>query len=44
MAHRDELLGVLDEQVAATRADPGLDERDDILALLVRPRDEQGEG
>jgi cytochrome P450 len=42
--HRDELLGVLDEQVAATRADPGLDERDDILALLVRARDEAGVG
>ena len=42
--HRDELLGVLDEQVAATRADPALADREDILALLVRARDEDGQG
>jgi len=42
--HRDDLLGVLDAQVAATRADPRLAKREDILAMLVRARDEQGDG
>jgi cytochrome P450 family 135 len=42
--HRDDLLGVLDAQVAATRADPRLAEREDILAMLVQSRDERGEG
>jgi cytochrome P450 len=42
--HRDELLAMLDEQVAATRADPGLAEREDILALLMRARFEDGNG
>jgi cytochrome P450 len=34
--HRDRLVALLDEQVAATRADPALDDREDVLALLVR--------
>jgi cytochrome P450 len=34
--HRDRLLALLDEQIAATRADPRLAEREDILAMLVR--------
>ena len=42
--HRDDLMAVLDEQIAATRADPGLADREDILALLVRARDEDGRG
>lgn len=41
---RDELVGALDAQVAATRKDPGLAERDDVLAMLVQARDERGEG
>jgi cytochrome P450 len=39
---RDELDRMLDEQVAATRADPQLEERPDILAMMVRARDEDG--
>jgi cytochrome P450 len=42
--HRDRLLALLDEQIAATRADPGLAEREDILAMLVQARDEDGNG
>ena len=42
--HRDELLALLDEQIAATRADPRLAEREDILAMLVQARDEDGDG
>ena len=41
--HRDRLFALLDEQIAATRADPRLAERDDILAMLVQARDEDGE-
>ena len=41
--HRDRLLALLDEHIAATRADPGLPEREDILAMLVQARDEDGE-
>jgi cytochrome P450 family 135 len=37
--HRDRLMALLDEHVAATRADPRLDEREDVLALLVRAGD-----
>jgi cytochrome P450 len=33
---RDRLIALLDEHIAATRADPGLAERDDVLAMLVR--------
>jgi cytochrome P450 len=40
--HRDRLIALLDEQIAATRADPGLAEREDILAMLVQARDEDG--
>jgi cytochrome P450 len=39
---RDELDRMLDEQIAATRADPDLDERRDILAMMVLARDEDG--
>jgi cytochrome P450 family 135 len=39
---RDRLLALLDEQIAATRADPRLAEREDILAMLVQARDEDG--
>lgn len=42
--HRDRLLAVLDEQIATTRADPRLAERDDVLAMLVQVRDEDGRG
>ena len=40
--HRDRLMALLDEHIAATRADPGLAEREDILAMLVQARDEDG--
>ena len=40
--HRDRLIELLDQQIAATRADPRLAERDDILAMLVQARDEDG--
>jgi len=40
--HRDRLLALLDEQVTATKADPRLAERGDILAMLVQARDEDG--
>ena len=39
---RDQLDGMLDEQIAATRADPQLEERTDILSMMVRARDEDG--
>ncbi|HXB66296.1 MAG TPA: cytochrome P450 [Solirubrobacteraceae bacterium] len=38
-AHR-----LLDEEIAARRADPELERRGDLLALLLRARDEHGEG
>jgi cytochrome P450 len=41
---KDELDAVLFEHIAATRADPLLSERGDILAMLVSARDEDGEG
>jgi cytochrome P450 len=34
--HRDDLMSVLDDQIATTRDDPRLDEREDILAMLVQ--------
>jgi cytochrome P450 len=34
--HHDRLHALLDRHVAATRADPRLDERDDVLAMLLR--------
>jgi cytochrome P450 len=40
---RDRLFELFDEQIAATRADPRLAEREDILAMLVQARDEDGE-
>jgi cytochrome P450 len=42
--HRDKLIALLDEHVTATRTDPRLAERDDILAMLVQARDEDGQG
>ncbi len=42
--HRDRLIALLDEHIAATRADPLLSEREDILAMLVQARDEDGNG
>jgi cytochrome P450 len=41
---KDELDAVLFAHIAATRADPLLSEREDILAMLVGARDEDGEG
>ncbi|HTA32035.1 MAG TPA: cytochrome P450 [Solirubrobacteraceae bacterium] len=41
---KDELNALLFEHIAATRADPRLDEREDILAMMVAARDEDGEG
>lgn len=41
---RDQLFALFDEHIAATRADPRLGERDDILAMLVQARDEDGTG
>jgi cytochrome P450 len=40
--HRDRLLALLDDQIAATRSDPRLAEREDILAMLVQARDDEG--
>jgi cytochrome P450 len=42
--HIDRLHALLDEHVAATRADPKLAERTDVLAMLVQVRDEDGIG
>jgi cytochrome P450 len=39
---RDEHDRMLKEQIAATRADPQLEDRPDILAMMVRARDEDG--
>ncbi len=41
---RDVLDRMLDEQIAATRSDPDLESREDILAMMVQARDEQGDG
>ena len=41
---KDELDALLFEQIADTRSDPGLAEREDILAMMVLARDEQGWG
>jgi cytochrome P450 family 135 len=41
---KDELDAVLFEHIAATRADPLLGEREDILAMMVGARDEAGAG
>jgi cytochrome P450 len=40
--HRDRLIALLDEHITATRSDPRLAERDDVLAMLVQARDEDG--
>jgi cytochrome P450 family 135 len=42
--HRDRLYALLGEHIAATRADPRLAEREDVLAALVQARDEEGRG
>ena len=42
--HRDKLVALLEEHIAATRSDPRLGERDDVLAMLVQARDEDGRG
>jgi cytochrome P450 len=41
--HHDRLMALLDEQIAATREDPRLGEREDVLAMLVQARDENGD-
>jgi cytochrome P450 family 135 len=41
---KDELSALLFEHIAATRADPLLDDREDILAMMVGARDESGDG
>jgi cytochrome P450 len=41
---RDRLIALLDEHIAATREDPRLGEREDVLAMLVQARDEDGSG
>jgi cytochrome P450 len=41
---KDELDALLFEHIAATRADPLLGEREDILAMMVAARDEAGDG
>ncbi len=41
---KDELDALLFEHIAATRADPLLSEREDILAMMVGARDEHGRG
>jgi hypothetical protein len=40
---RDVLDAMLNEQIATTRADPNLNERQDILSMMVLARDEDGE-
>jgi len=42
--HRDRLVALLDEHIDATRDDPRLEEREDILAMLVQARDAEGNG
>lgn len=40
--HHDALFALFEDQIAATRADPRLGEREDVLSLLIRARDEDG--
>jgi cytochrome P450 len=40
----DELDALMFEHIAATRVDPRLSEREDVLAMMVLARDEQGVG
>lgn len=42
--HYDRLMAELDRHTDATRADPRLADREDILAMLVTARDEDGNG
>jgi cytochrome P450 len=42
--YRDRLIELLDDQIASSRADPRLEQREDILAMLVQARDEDGNG
>jgi cytochrome P450 family 135 len=35
---------LLDEEIAAHRGDPALDERSDVLSLMLRARDDEGRG
>jgi cytochrome P450 len=39
---RDVLDSILNEQIASTRADPSIDAREDILAMMILARDEDG--
>jgi cytochrome P450 len=39
----DVLDSILDQQIASTRADPAIEEREDILAMMILARDEQGQ-
>ena len=39
---RDVLDAMLDDQIRATRADPRLEQREDILAMMIQARDESG--
>jgi cytochrome P450 len=41
---KDELDALLLAHIAATRADPRLSERDDVLAMMILARDEHGAG
>ncbi len=41
---KDELDALLFEHIAATRADPRIGDREDILAMMVAARDEHGAG
>ena len=43
-ARLDRLDLLLCEHIARTREDPALDDRNDVLAMLVRARDENGVG
>jgi cytochrome P450 len=43
MRYRRRFDAAIDSLIAAARVDPGLDERSDVLALLVRARYENGE-
>jgi cytochrome P450 len=41
---KDQLDALLSEHIVATRADPGLAGREDVLAMMVAARDEHGKG
>ena len=42
-ARIDRVRGLLETHIGRTRADPGLEGREDVLALLVKARDDEGE-